>query len=91
MIKQIEIEMLSDTVNCPVIRIPGRKFPGVVLQGDSLKALFDAAVELSLLCKEKGEDISISAVELKDRLACFVDAYEIAMDTHQLQLPYLKK
>jgi hypothetical protein len=88
--KRIEIEFLSDTSNCPVVKAPGRKFPGVILQGDSLKTLFDAAAEIRDLCSKNNEDLCAAADALKDRLGGFVAAYEHAMQAHGLELPYPK-
>ncbi len=34
--RTIEVEIFSETTNSPVIKMPNRKFPGVVIQGDSL-------------------------------------------------------
>ncbi|HZL37264.1 MAG TPA: hypothetical protein VFC78_18235 [Tepidisphaeraceae bacterium] len=90
MMKRIEIEMLSETSNCPVVRTPGRKFPGVILQGDTLKALFDAAAEVRGLCGEDNEELCAAACELTDRLANFVVIYEQALRENGLELPYPK-
>ncbi|HKD35261.1 MAG TPA: hypothetical protein VKB78_00630 [Pirellulales bacterium] len=34
--KRLELEVLSDASNAAVVRMPGRHFPGVVVQGDTL-------------------------------------------------------
>ena len=38
-VKTIEVDALTDQGNYAVIRLPERKFPGVVVQGDSLSIL----------------------------------------------------
>jgi hypothetical protein len=88
--KRIEIEMLSETSNCPVVRTPERKFPGIILQGDSLKSLLDAAKEIHGLCPKDDDELCAAAVALKDRLADFVASYEQAMQANGLELPYPK-
>jgi hypothetical protein len=88
--QRIEIEMLSETSNCPVVKTPGRKFPGIILQGDSLKALFDVAVEVRDRCDKNNDELCAAAGELKDRLGGFVAAYEQAMQVNGLELPYPK-
>ena len=40
------IEVLSDAVNGAVVRMPGRQFPGIVVQGDSLIGLTSASQAL---------------------------------------------
>jgi hypothetical protein len=39
-----QLELWSGQVNSAVVRVPGRRFPGVVIQGDSLSILFDLAM-----------------------------------------------
>ncbi|MEK9141796.1 MAG: hypothetical protein AAB308_12145 [Nitrospirota bacterium] len=34
--KREEMDVLSETINSPVIQFPRRQFPGVLAQGDSL-------------------------------------------------------
>lgn len=34
--KRIEADILTDGGNDAVVRMPGRRFPGVLIQGDSL-------------------------------------------------------
>jgi hypothetical protein len=38
-----QVEVLSDGVNHAVVRMPGRRFPGLVVQGDRLISLTAAA------------------------------------------------
>lgn len=88
--KHIEIEMLSETTNCPVISVPGRKFPGLVLQGDSLKNLLSHAQEIEELSKsaKAQEELAGAIIALKTKLEGYVKAYETAMRTHNRSLPY---
>lgn len=37
------VEVLSDALNRAVVRMPGRRFPGIVVQGDRLVSLTAAA------------------------------------------------
>ena len=38
--KKLEVEVYSEIVNSPVIRLPYRNYPGVLIQGDSLALLW---------------------------------------------------
>ena len=38
------VEIYSDTTNAAVLRHPGKKFPGVLVQGDTLYTMCQAAV-----------------------------------------------
>ena len=88
--KRVEIEMLSETVNCPVVLIPGRKYPGVVVQGDSLKILLDLAddIEKSSAIGD-AEELRENIVALKNKVGAYVQEYEATMKSHGKGLPYV--
>lgn len=89
--KRIEIEMLSDTINCPVVSVPGRKYPGVVIQGDSLKILLGLAEEIEeQMASDQDEDLAVTIERLKRKLSDYVAEYETAMKAHGRDLPYSK-
>lgn len=90
--KKIEIEVLSEGTNCPVVQIPGRQFPGVVIQGDSLKNLLNLSKEIALLAKGvASEELMETATELNELLAGYVGNYESIMRNCGKGLPYPKK
>jgi len=87
--KQIQIDVLSEGVNCPVVQMPGRKFAGVVLQGDSLRILLDSAEEVQQLCGSLGNaDLSAAVASLREKLAGYVVSYEQAVTEAGRDLPY---
>ena len=85
------MEMLSQTVNSPIVRIPGRAFPGVVIQGDSLRILYDLAEEILEYLK-KGElpELEGATTELKELLTGYLLNYEAVLKQHKLALPYTR-
>jgi hypothetical protein len=86
---KIEVESFSNTTNAVVVRLPGRKFPGIVLQGDSLKILLDSAIEVARL--SRGSNVSgleESAEEVARLLNGYSQAYEEALKKHHQPLPY---
>jgi type VI protein secretion system component VasF len=89
--KQIQIDLLSETINCPVVQMPGRKYPGVILQGDSLRILLDSADEVQHLCNSvPNPDLSAAIASLREKLADYVAGYEHAMEEAGRELPYSK-
>jgi hypothetical protein len=87
--KHIEVEMLSETINCPVVSMPGRKFPGVVVQGDSLKNLLNLTEEIEGLSKSEDRDeLEATIAALKTTLDGYVKAYTTAMKAHNRSLPW---
>jgi hypothetical protein len=85
----IEVELLTDPGNGAVIRLPERKFPGVLVQGDTLNGFVALLAEAtrSLSCGDVGEAQGILqslAAELKDLRA----RYEGTLKDHGVGLPY---
>jgi hypothetical protein len=74
-----------------VIRTTGRKFPGCVIQGDSLAILVDLAESIYERVKDSAdEDLAGEAAELKDLLSGRLSAYEKVLEEHNLEFPYLR-
>lgn len=85
------MEVLSENINCPVVRVPGRKFPGVVIQGDSLRILFDHAEEIEqFVVHNRNEEMGAAAAHLKSILSGYIEEYERTMAAHGHELPYSK-
>jgi predicted RNase H-like HicB family nuclease len=60
-------KLLTDPTNYAVVQLPGRAFPGVVFQGDSIHALI-AQLRNALNAARKHDDDELNA-ELEDALA----------------------
>jgi hypothetical protein len=83
------VELLSNATNCAVVRVPGRRFPGVVVQGDTLRALADLSAELI----QRGAGSADAELEevartLHERLSALIAHYEATLQHHRLPLPY---
>jgi len=59
-------KLLTDAANYAVVQLPGRQFPGVVFQGDSIHALV-AQMTAALAAARKYADEELTA-ELEDAL-----------------------
>ena len=90
MIGKIEVESFSAEPNAAVVRLPGRKFPGIVIQGDSLKILVDCVEDVSLLAERSDNpELQESATELQTLLKSYKKAYEEALRASGQSLPYV--
>jgi len=90
--KRMEVDVLGEQTNAPVIELPQRRFPGVVLQGDSLHALHTLAAKVSAaLAKGRAHEAGEGAAELCEVLEGYVGAYEDALVRAGVDLPYTKK
>lgn len=85
----VQVEVLSYSINNVVMKLPDRKFPGVLIQGDSLKILQGLAEAIVQAC-ERGEfeESTDLAVELCEALTSRVAIFEAAMHEHGIDLPY---
>ncbi|WP_114955161.1 DUF6959 family protein [Sphingosinicella terrae] len=83
-----EVKLLSEPRNYAVVHLPGRQFPGVVFQGDSLQFLIRdlerAAAEQDPI--ERAEEIDAVLERLKEVRA----HYEAVMAREGVKLPYLR-
>ncbi|MEO3978251.1 hypothetical protein [Streptomyces sp. CAU 1734] len=87
--KRVEIELFTDGGNDAVVRMPGRQFPGIVVQGDSLSVLRGDLAEVLDACDQG--DLAL-ARETAGYLAADLDAllarYAAALEAHGIPRPY---
>jgi hypothetical protein len=74
------------------VHLPGRRFPGLVIQGDSLSILHSALSNakqamLDGRLEEAGENIDEALDSVTERLAF----YEGTLDAAQMPLPYVHR
>lgn len=89
--KHADVEVLGDAVNAGVIRLPGRTYPGILLQGDSLNALrASVARTIDALRAGRADDAESELVDLLWTLRQYQLAYEGALESAGLPLPYVR-
>lgn len=77
------VEIYSDETNRAVIRHPSRKFPGVLIQGDTLFALCAMADEACAKVEPNNELDS-----LRHALSELLLHYKIVLGEHEMRLPF---
>jgi hypothetical protein len=84
-----QVEIYDDSTNAAVMRHPGRKFPGLLFQGDSLCALCQQADEVcDAFSSHKGSDAWEEINDLRNRLWDALNLYKDALDRHDIPLPF---
>jgi hypothetical protein len=87
-----ELEIYSELSNYAIVRMPGRAFPGCVVQGDSLSILLHTAERAYELALRTGHEELIDEVAgLKEALEDRLTYYESVITAHGFQLPYVRK
>ena len=77
--------------NGAVVQLPERKFPGLVVQGDSLAILASNVEELrESIAKKDSSEVEASLAMLERSLNERVEFYESVLAKHQIQLPYAR-
>ena len=83
------VEVLSDAVNYVVLKTPGRNYPGMVIQGDSLARLYRDACLVCRLAKRSGDaELQEVAAALCEELGERLAHYERVLTAHGIELPY---
>ncbi|MEU9365584.1 hypothetical protein AB0D71_12690 [Streptomyces avermitilis] len=87
--ERVEAELFTDGRNDAVVRLPGRRFPGVLIQGDSLHILRSDLAEVVEAC-ERGDlaDARDSAGLLLAGLDALLTRYADALREHEIPRPY---
>lgn len=87
--EQKNLEVFSEATNSGIVRMPGRKFPGVVIQGDSLSILFEEALcAVEALADSKDEEAFLTALGMAEKLEQHLRGYETALTAEGINLPY---
>jgi hypothetical protein len=80
------VEIYSDASNAAVMRHPGRQFPGVLIQGDTLSILVKQIESIRSL-----NDPQEAAEELADvyeHLNELLQHYKSVLKSHAIRLPF---
>ena len=85
------VELFSPSANYAVVQLPDRKFPGVVVQGDSLNELVrDISAMAELLSANRLEDLRDEIDYMRDKLTEVLGHYEQVCVARGIELPYSK-
>jgi hypothetical protein len=89
MSQQVEFEVLDASSNAIVARSPDRQFPGVLVQGDTLRILLGDIAELRMSLENGDHGAAVEAAgAVEDRLRTLLVHYERALKSHGRALPY---
>ena len=85
------VEIYSDQSNAAVLKHPQRRFPGVLIQGDSLHALCaqaDAACSSARgkLSPDEYDELN----ELRNTLRGYLNHYKVVLGEHKMPLPFVE-
>jgi len=81
------VEIFSDATNAAVMRHPGRQFPGVLIQGDTLHSMCRRA---DVVCRGavKGSEAYDELNDLRNHLWELLTHYKAVLQVHDIPLPF---
>jgi predicted RNase H-like HicB family nuclease len=81
--------LLTRAHNYAVVQLPERRFPGVVVQGDTLNALVKRLDAMqTLLAEGSSRELGFEIAEMRRELAEVIASYEMVCRNHSIELPY---
>jgi hypothetical protein len=81
------VEIYSDKTNGAIMRHPGRRFPGILIQGDTLYSLCLSADEVCSLIGRESPGFD-EANRLRNALWSKLSHDRAVLDEHKLPLPF---
>jgi|GEM_PF-535756 len=87
------LEVYSEDSNYGVVRMPGRSYPGAVIQGDSLNILWKTAqrvVEAIQMGRTDDDDFLLEVEDLHNRLLDRLLHYQAVLQREGFDLPYVR-
>lgn len=82
-------ELLSRPVNYAVVQLPERKYPGVVVQGDTLHSLLKQVEQMKMLLETNElEELADQIEDVSEHLSAALSHYEHICSERGIRLPY---
>ena len=86
------IKLYDHVSNSGIVHLPGRRFPAVAIQGDSLSTFLATAQYFMSKAKEHNdEEMYFEALELAERIQTHLIQYENILEREGFDRPYTEK
>ncbi|TVP76195.1 MAG: hypothetical protein EA353_12465 [Puniceicoccaceae bacterium] len=86
---QVEnVEIYSKATNMAIIRHPGRRFPGVLVQGDTLNGIVSDLKQVLAERNKLPEDAVGELEGIYDRLSYMLEHYTLVLRQNGMELPF---
>ena len=84
-----EIKLYDHVSNSGIVHMPGRRFPAVAIQGDSLSSMLSSALSLMKSAKDHNdENMFYEAQDLAERITDHLKHYETVLNSEGFEKPY---
>ena len=82
------VEIYSDASNAAIMRHPGRRFPGVLVQGDTLHSIVGSLQVETQNAASLGEEPAAELAGVLERLEGLLAHYRSVLTENHIQLPF---
>jgi hypothetical protein len=83
------VEIYSDATNAAILRHPGRRFPGLLIQGDTLHNLCIAIDRICTGAQSNADDDALQEIDdLREQMWGYLSHYKSVLQAHGLSLPF---
>ena len=84
-----EVKLYDHVSNSGIVHMPGRRFPAVAIQGDTLSSMLSAAQYFMAKAKvHNDEEMYYEALELAERFQDHLIQYENVLEKEGFEKPY---
>lgn len=81
--------LLTPAHNYAVVQLPERRFPGVVIQGDTMNAIVRRLGAMNALLEDGNiSELGFEISDMRQELAEVLASYEMVCRKHSIELPY---
>jgi len=79
-------ELIARSGNVAVVQLAGRRFPGLLIQGDTFSTLLASVRE----ARVPGADVDAELSDLDERMTELIEFYENTLAQHGIERPYVR-
>jgi hypothetical protein len=81
--------LLSPATNYAIVQLPGRRFPGIVFQGDSAHNILVQLSGIRTLAKKCGDkELDAEIEDICELFSSIIKTYEAVCESHGIELPF---
>lgn len=85
-----QLRLLSEPTNFAIVQLPGRSYPGVVVQGDTLHSFIQRLDDILKSLATEENDLTLQLTDLREELLQALRHYETICASNGIGLPYGK-
>lgn len=82
------VEIYSDSSNAAILRHPARRYPGCLIQGDTLYSLMRMLEKVQASANSLPEEAADELADVSEHLRALIEHYKTVLNNHNIELPF---